>query len=86
MYEISAIRSKPGKWHAFALCQEWSTQMTAMLGEAWCNKMHFCEFVGCQSIVCSSPRGVRDGQHRDRVTDLGYFTSASKTMLLAVEK
>lgn len=63
MHEIKWLRPKPGKMHASAVRKESSTQMTAALGEAWCNKMHFSESVGCQGIVCASPRGVRGGQH-----------------------
>jgi len=78
MHAIRAIRPKPGKMPAFALWKEWSAQMRATPGEAQRNKTHFSGFVGCQGIVCSSPRGVRD-----LVMDLGRSTSASKTMLAA---
>lgn len=53
--------------------------MTAALGEAQCDNTHFSGFVGCQGIVCSSPRGARAGQHED----LGCLTSVSKTILAA---
>lgn len=57
-------------------------QISATLGEVWCNKMNFSGFVDCQGIVCSNLRDVRDGQHRDLVLDLGCVTPAFETMLV----
>lgn len=88
LHEIKWLRPKPGKTHASAVRKEWSTQMTAALGEAWWNKTHFSEAVGCQGIVCASPRGVRGGQHGSvsslsHANGFEHFTSNAKPMFAA---